>query len=695
MISLNLVSLVALALASAVAGGVPWETTPFNPSSVPLAVRTPYLSAWLAQGSGTPLNGAWPSFWTGTALGWTGYIRVDDVTYTFLGAPTVNGSKPATQKSLEFTSTQSTFVMSAGAVDLTVNILSPVEPTDLLKQSIPFSYMALSAVSTDGKAHAVNLYTDISAEWASGDLSQKVNWTSTTKGDYLSYQVMPENQQHTIEGAAYYATKNYLNATYQTGQDSVVRAQFISNGVLSNTQDTNFRAVNDSWPVFAFAHDLGKVGITEKEPVVFAIGHVRDPVVQYIVAGGAYQDRSTYFWSSLLHRHRLDYSNALTSAQDFDQRVHSDASTYSSNYAALAALSVRQAFGALELTISASSDGSWNKSDVLMFLKEISSDGVCLPGTSCSYKLLLPTERQYCRRRDARLADLTLYQSRARKVPLAWPLPVPGFWLVSQRLGGAHYPQAIGHNDGADEKMPLEECGNMLIMALSYTQKSGDNSLVSQYYKLLTQWTGYLVDEALIPADQISTDDFAGSLANQTNLAIKGVVGIKAMSMIAEMLGETSDAKVYSATVEKYVPLILQYATSADGKHLDLAYGQDNTWGLTYNLYADKLLGTKVFNNSVFKMQTDWYAQNANVYGIPLDTRHTYTKTDWEVWTASIMTDARTRNLFMDSVVRYAANGESNEALGDLYDTVSGQAAGFKARPVAGGHFALLASGNH
>ena len=52
-------------------------------------------------------------------------------------------------------------------------------------------------------------------------------------------------------------------------------------------------------------------------------------------------------------------------------------------------------------------------------------------------------------------------------------------------------------------------------------------------FKLLDQWTQFLISDSLIPAEQRSTDDFAGFLANQTNLAIKGIVGIKAMSRIA------------------------------------------------------------------------------------------------------------------------------------------------------------------
>lgn len=58
--------IVFASLLACVHAAVTWTATPFNPAAVPLAVRSPYLSAWLPQGSGTPLNGAWPTFWTGS-----------------------------------------------------------------------------------------------------------------------------------------------------------------------------------------------------------------------------------------------------------------------------------------------------------------------------------------------------------------------------------------------------------------------------------------------------------------------------------------------------------------------------------------------------------------------------------------------------------------------------------------------------
>lgn len=78
---------------------------------------------------------------------------------------------------------------------------------------------------------------------------------------------------------------------------------------------------------------------------------------------------------------------------------------------------------------------------------------------------------------------------------------------------GSNYPNATGHADGKDEAMPLEECGNMVIMSLAYAQRAGNTSYLQAHYDMLNVWTSYLIEDALYPSNQISTDDFAGSLA--------------------------------------------------------------------------------------------------------------------------------------------------------------------------------------
>ncbi|OCH92918.1 DUF1793-domain-containing protein [Obba rivulosa] len=681
-----------LACLSVAYAATSWTVTPFNPAAIPLAVRSPYLSAWLAQGAGNALNDVWPTFWTGAIVGWAGFINVDGQSYSFLGAPDVPSAsfQKAVQKSFEFTSTQSIFVLSAGPVDLTATFLSPVEPSDLANQSFPFSYLALSAAATDGQSHSVQVYTDISAEWVSGDDSLTVNWT-TTVGDIITHQVQLEDQtvfgevnDRIQQGSAFHSTINSTGTTFQTGEDIIVRAQFIQSGVLANTQDSNFRAVSDQWPVFALAHDLGTISAAS-DPVILSIGHVRDPAIEYLIANDATQNRSLFFWSQVssigdaISTFLHDFPNALARANAFDAQVDADASKISANYSALVALSIRQGFGAIEITLSKDASGQFNTSDIMAFLKEISSDGnvntvdVIFP----TWPLLLytsPVIGKYL------LVPLFAYQATGQ---------YPNAWAVHDM--GASYPKALGHNDGNDEPMPLEESGNMVIMTLSYFQRTGDNSLITTYFDLLDQWTQFLITDALIPENQISTDDFAGSLANQTNLAIKGIVGIKAMSEIATVVGDTARSTNYSSIAASYVPQWQQFATSSDGKHLTLSYGNNSSWGLSYNMFADVLLNTSVFPTSVYDMQTAWYKTVVNEFGVPLDTRHTYTKSDWQSWTAALVTSTIVRDIFINSVYKYAADEENSQPLGDWYETLNGDVEGFKARPVVGGHLALLA----
>ncbi|VDC02380.1 unnamed protein product [Peniophora sp. CBMAI 1063] len=674
-----------------------WTSTPFTPHAIPLAVRSPYLSTWLPQGAGTALNAAWPTFWTGSILGWAGYVKVDGTTYTYLGLPTATGTTNAVQKSFSFTSTQSQFVLTAGSVDITVTFLSPIEPTDLVKQSLPFSYMSVSAKSNDGSSHSVQVYTDISAEWVTGDNSLTANWATSTDNNLIIHQAQlaspsqfSEVNDHTQYGSAYLASSS-TGATYQTGQDTVVRQQFVNNGKLANTKDTNFRAVSNNWPVFGIAHDLGSVGSTASAPAVFVVGHARDPAIQYITAGGVLQSRSSYFWSAYssaaaaISAFISDYSAAVTRAAAFDSKIQTDASKISTQYAGIVAASLRQAFGATEITVAKTSSG-YDTSDVLMFMKEISSDGnvntvdVIFP----AYPAFLYTNPELAK---YLLLPLFEYQATGQ---------YPNKWSVHDM--GASYPKALGHNDGKDEPMPLEESGNMLIMTLAYTQATGNKDLITKYSALLDQWTQFLIAEALIPANQISTDDFAGSLANQTNLAIKGIIGIRAQAEIESLLGNSATSSNYSSIASSYVSQWQNLALSSDKTHLTLSYGDSNSWGIAYNLYADKLLGFNLFPQSIYNLQANWYSQKEGAFGIPLDTRHTYTKSDWQIYAAAMLqsTSTSVRDQLVSGVYKYASNSVAGntEPFGDWYETTNGVYTNFRSRPVVGGHLALLALGS-
>lgn len=99
----------------------------------------------------------------GQVTGWTGIIRVDGESYTWLGAPAENIST-VTQTAFDYTSTRSIFTQNVNnAVGLTVTFLSGLTPNDFMRASLPFSYMEVEVTSLDGADHDVQLYTDISA----------------------------------------------------------------------------------------------------------------------------------------------------------------------------------------------------------------------------------------------------------------------------------------------------------------------------------------------------------------------------------------------------------------------------------------------------------------------------------------------------------------------------------------------------
>jgi hypothetical protein len=121
--------------------------------------------------------------------------------------------------------------------------------------------------------------------------------------------------------------------------------------------------------------------------------------------------------------------------------------------------------------------------------------------------------------------------------------------------------------------------------------------------------------------------------SNQTNLALKGILGIGAMSQIANLTGHSDTAANYSTIAHDYMSqwLTLGFALDANPPHAKLSYGSVNsntnsTWGLLYNLFADRELGLELVPQHVYNIQDAFYETVFDEYGVPLDTRHGYTK---------------------------------------------------------------------
>lgn len=713
--------------------------SPARPPAIPLAVRSPYTSAWSTTAGNSTLNSAMPIFWPGNALGWEGIVVVDGISYEYLGTgsqslPTLPTLQVAVPQTVTYDSQYSNFTFHAGPVEILASFFSPVTPKDLCRTSIPLSYLTTRVTSRDGRAHHVRFYSDVNGAWISYESNQTLTWAlaksggspsgtggpspspspsvngtgnATTAADTLYSWIYALAQPYTFgEEADFPQWGNFTYSTspmgahtfsFASGFATDLRYRFVHQLVLDDVVDADYRGWGTREPVFAFAHDVGHVSTSAE--VRYTIGAVQTPMVRYLHLGGitsllpwwaqCYGGDGDADLYALLAFHWNDFAAVAQLGADFEAALRDDVAAYyeenpaliysnvsspsappayyptnngSSDQAAYAtgvdqygqdyifdpntaygfldpetfagvavpdvdeaeayysivALSARQIMGAYVYAIPPSStttttttgarDGA-EASTPLMFQKEISSDG-----NVNTVDVLYPA---------------TPFFLWANPDMLKWTLEAlyqnqeGGFYPNGYSMHdlGSNFPNATGHVEGNDEYMPVEESGNMILMSYAYYKFSGDSAWLTSHYALLRQWARYLTEFALVPSGQLSTDDFAGTLVNQTNLALKGIVGLQAMGAIARLAGEPADAANFSATARDYYDQWLALAVDPSHNHTMLAYEWRSSWGLLYNTFFDKLLNLGLVTDDVYEMQSAWYAQVSQVFGVPLDNR--------------------------------------------------------------------------
>lgn len=70
-----------------------------------------------------------------------------------------------------------------------------------------------------------------------------------------------------------------------------------------------------------------------------------------------------------------DFDTARSFAETFDEIIRNVTLSHITGYTDLLALVSRQIFGTLEITVSKSSDGTWNQSDIMIFSKDMGDVG--------------------------------------------------------------------------------------------------------------------------------------------------------------------------------------------------------------------------------------------------------------------------------------------------------------------------------
>ncbi|KAK3939224.1 hypothetical protein QBC46DRAFT_355245 [Diplogelasinospora grovesii] len=761
--------------------------SPVRPPAIPLAVRSPYTSAWSTTAGDGTLNSANVRFWNGSPLEWEGIVTVDGVSYEYLGAgsqslPTMPNLVSATAQSVSYDSQYSNFTFAAGPVKITASFFSAVTPKDVCRSSIPLSYLATTAESTDGQSHNVQFYSDINAAWISKESNKTVLWqlyqdaqAVNGSGDLTSANTLhswiiqlqspimfAEDSDFPQWGNFSYTTSplGSGNLSFQSGSGVDVRYNYVQKGSLNSVVHPAYRG----WPfqetVFAYSHNFGNVSSAS---VRYTIGSIQTPIIRYLYHGGVAALQP--WWAkcygdmfAMINFHWNDFEAVVALGNEFESQLKCDIDAYyqdndvessGSNHAtrqsppyanvsaadtmygtdqygqkylfnsdtaygylvppknltglavpdvseaqayySIVALSARQVMHPYVYAVPPSgSCSSSGYADPLMFQKEISSDGnvntvdVLYPATPF-FLWANPEMLRYTLQ--------PLFENQEG-----------GFYPNGYSMHdlGTNFPNATGHVEGNDEYMPVEESANFIIMSYAYYKFSGNAAWLASHYPLLKQFAAYLTEFSLIPAAQLSTDDFAGQLVNQTNLAIKGIVGLQAMAAAARVVSTTStasgnDATTFASTAADYYAQWEDLAVDRSATHTLLAYQWRSSWGLLYNIYPDKLLNLNIVTPKVYEMQSDFYPTVSQIFGVPLDNRHHYTKSDWMMWTAATCS-APTRRLFVNALAYWLNSTSTDGPFTDLYETVDTGSyplvpdkITFQARPVVGGHYAMLA----
>ena len=580
-------------------------------------------------------------------------------------------TEAAQQKSAVVMPTQTYYTFECGGVQLDVVFTAPLLIDDLDKMTRPINYLSYQVKPLDGSAHDVQIYLEATSSWATNVPGQEVSSMIDQTSNGVMYAKTGTTAQPILGtrgddvridwGYFYLASATQPNSSIGIGDFKDMKKAFSEQGFFS-TEKT--MAPSNSEQSLGYVDNLGKVSSPASGFAM--IGYDDIYAIQY------YGDNRMAYWkhdskvdmNQALDQAASDYVTTLGRCRDLDKKLMKDAyDAGGQQYAELCALAYRQAIAAHKLVED-------KEGNLLFFSKENFSNGSIgtVDVTYPSAPLFLVYNPDLLKG----MLNFIFGYSESGK----WTKP-----FAAHDLGT--YPLANGQTYGGD--MPVEESGNMLILTTAIAMREGNADYAKKHWKVLTTWADYLIKEGLDPENQLCTDDFAGHFAHNANLSIKAILGIAGYGKMAEMLGDKETAEKYLATAREMASKWKEIA--ADGDHYKLTFDKPGTWSQKYNLVWDKVLDLGIFDESIAQTEMAYYKTVQNTYGLPLDSRKTYTKSDWIVWTATMADNSNDFNALIVPLYKYVNETTTRIPLSDWHETTDGKSVGFRARSVVGGYY--------
>ncbi len=632
-----------------------------RPPATPIINIDPYFSIWTE--SSVLQNTV---HWTGKPNTMRGRVFVDGTEYHFLGQNNRPYHQPPEIPDMEIENIEidaySTIITYKNtAIRLTVHFTSPTLVEDLYYASRPVAYAKVSFEPIDGKEHTVSVKFVASEELV-----------LNTKGEGRAIA-----DPVTVEGVTAIRMGNGdQKVLWRSGDDIRIDWGYLYLGV-KGTGTVGHTVFNGDMYAITAEAEL-------KNDALFLFAYDDIESIQYFGDNlKAYWKKDGKTIQEAMAEAAADYETVLARCNAFSDKIKTEAiAKGSEKYAELLLLSMRQIMAAHKLVVDC-------EGNLLFISKECFSNG-CAATVDVTYPsaplfLLYNTELLKAMLRPVlryNYSDEWTFDFAPHDVGRYPLLNGQAYWVERNEDQTAKFINPKG-------QMPVEECGNMIILFAAIMDADNDVSFAKEHIDAIKKWNKYLIEYGLDPENQLCTDDFAGHLAHNVNLSIKAIMGIAGYARILERIGETEEAAKMAKTAKEYAAVLVERAKNADGS-FRLAYDKPDTFSLKYNAIWDKIWGTGIFPETFYSGEIARYKKELLFYGVPLDSRSKFTKSDWIVWAASLANNKDDFNLLVDPLWSAYNTMRTFSPMTDWYYADTSHMRAFCHRSVQGGLFVKL-----
>lgn len=603
--------------------------------AVPLITVDPYFSVWSNTDT---LNEADLVHWTGKPNNIRGVVVIDGVEYVFMGKSDL---PKIPQTDLTVSALTTDYAFENAQIHLDVHFMSTLFCEDLYLLSRPVSYMSVRYYSVDGKAHTVSVRVT-----ADESLCTDVPGDQPCEATVLKIGTLNAGKIGTVK-------QDVLN---RSGDDVRIDWGWFYLCCSGDVQ------VKDG--VLTAEEQLSK---QEETKFLFAYDDVHS-LIYFEKAVDAYWRKSGKTMEEVILEAYADYEALDADAFAWSVQVEEAAKeSGGEKYAEMVSLAYRQVIAAHKLCDT--EDGP------IFVSKECFSNG-CAATVDVTY----PSAPMFLYYNTELLKGMLRPIFRLAKSDL-WEFDfAPHDCGTYPILNGQVYA-----GNRLEYQMPVEECGNMIILCAAIAKMDEDASFAKEHLDILESWCAYLLKYGADPGNQLCTDDFAGHLEHNCNLSLKAILGIEGFSQILRMLGDER-AEEYHKKAKEMADSWTQRADNGDGS-FRLAFDRPGTFSLKYNIIWDKFFESHLFPSSVMYSEFASYARHTNPYGVPLDNRSDYTKSDWLAWCACMAYTKEEFEAFIEPLWQCYHKSPSRVPMTDWYFTTTSLQRGFQNRTVQGGLF--------